>query len=106
AQVNILDSQINDLQAAVDWLFDQRGRMEEHIRQHEAILSPAHRLPSEILCEIFAYMLPSTAHVGGKDIEKSPWYLRHVSRDWRAAAIAHGPLWSSIQVHFVCRHLQ
>ncbi|KAJ6580254.1 hypothetical protein B0H10DRAFT_1689811, partial [Mycena sp. CBHHK59/15] len=102
AQVNILNNQISDLQAVVARLVDRRNRMEEHIRQHASILSPVRRLSPEILCEIFAFTLPYTAHVGGhgKDVEKSPWYLGHVSRDWRTIAIAYGSLWSSVEVHF------
>ncbi|KAJ6609805.1 hypothetical protein B0H10DRAFT_1735354, partial [Mycena sp. CBHHK59/15] len=101
AQVNLLNCQISAVQATVARLVDQCDRVKQRIRQHTSILSPIRRLPPEILCEIFALMLPfNTAHVSGQLVGKSPWYLGHISRPWRAVATAHEPLWSFIRAHF------
>ncbi|KAJ7152855.1 hypothetical protein C8R46DRAFT_1006722, partial [Mycena filopes] len=72
---------------------------EKILKEYRAVLHPVRRIPPEILCEIFAWMLPPTRVVQRHTVQVAPWTLGHVCRYWRAAALAHAPLWTSILVY-------
>ncbi|KAJ7677038.1 hypothetical protein DFH06DRAFT_617394 [Mycena polygramma] len=94
-QLQAVDSQIADLEATLAQLLQKRLQIAEHVRQHRAILSPVRRTPPELLGDIFALTLSSHKH--------PPWYLGHVCRSWRLAALTYPHLWSSIALHHSSR---
>ncbi|KAJ7360978.1 hypothetical protein DFH08DRAFT_732498 [Mycena albidolilacea] len=65
-----------------------------------SILSPLRRIPPEILAHIFLLSLPSISDTRNEPwdiyLERSPWVLTHVSRRWRAVALASPALWCRI----------
>ncbi|KAJ7877496.1 hypothetical protein B0H13DRAFT_2200559, partial [Mycena leptocephala] len=97
-RVDTLDVQIQALHTSLAELLQRRDGKAEHVRQHRVIISPVRRVPQELICEIFAL----TLSYGRLDDEgralQPPWYLGHICRSWRHAALSFGPLWSSITI--------
>ncbi|KAJ7120012.1 hypothetical protein C8R46DRAFT_1364775 [Mycena filopes] len=62
--------------------------------------SPAvHRVPPEVICEVFALTMPyGTQRLGRHETERPPWQLGHICRLWRDTALAYPPLWSTISL--------
>ncbi|KAJ7447246.1 hypothetical protein FB451DRAFT_1054543 [Mycena latifolia] len=62
--------------------------------------SPIRRIPTEILTHIFMLSKPSIMDAREMDwykaLQGSPWVLGHISRHWRAVALASPTLWTSI----------
>ncbi|KAJ7133988.1 hypothetical protein C8R43DRAFT_1205530 [Mycena crocata] len=75
-------------------LVGARDILRNQVQSYTGILSAVWRIPSEILCYIFALTLPH----GGDSVPTPPWHLEWISRRWRACAIAYGPLWASIYI--------
>ncbi|KAJ7689166.1 hypothetical protein B0H17DRAFT_643487 [Mycena rosella] len=61
--------------------------------------APISRLPTEILHEIFsmAAAVPSE-ELATLASDYAPWVLGHVCERWRAAAISHASIWSTISI--------
>ncbi|KAJ6476394.1 hypothetical protein C8R45DRAFT_378831 [Mycena sanguinolenta] len=61
--------------------------------------SVLHRVPPEVVCEIFALSLCPEA---GQDEDafgkKPPWQLGHICQSWRFAALGYPPLWNVITI--------
>ncbi|KAJ7622577.1 hypothetical protein DFH06DRAFT_1340756 [Mycena polygramma] len=75
AHLRDLDAQIRDLQATLaDWV-QVRNDAAEHARQHQSILSPVRRLPSELVCEIFLLAWSTTPSKAEATLKEPPWYL-------------------------------
>ena len=81
-----------------------RAELEEnsvHVRgsllAHQALTSPARRIPPEVLGEVFSHCLPKTPYLTPKDVE-SPMVLTQVCRHWRAVAMTTPRLWSSLSI--------
>ncbi|KAF7335673.1 F-box domain-containing protein [Mycena venus] len=94
-QLDDLEIQIRNLEAALAKLIQRRDEIAEHVRQHRVILNPIRRFPPELLCEIFALTL---CDVSGEDEipDQPPWYLGQICRSWRLSALAYPNLWTSI----------
>ncbi|KAK7057996.1 F-box domain-containing protein [Favolaschia claudopus] len=58
-----------------------------------------HRIPTELICEIFTLTLPFSRRVGDRFVEQAPWLLGHICQEWRATAIACPLLWSTITLY-------
>ncbi|KAJ6506278.1 hypothetical protein C8R47DRAFT_112426 [Mycena vitilis] len=94
AQIGALQAQIRHLQTTLEQCQRRRGEVSETVRQHQSILSPIRRVPSELICEIFSWTW------SGK---KTPWNLGHICRSWRQHAVSYPLLWTFIAVY--CSHL-
>ncbi|KAJ7677089.1 hypothetical protein DFH06DRAFT_1034442, partial [Mycena polygramma] len=94
-QLQVVDSQITDLEATLAQLVQKRTQIAERVRQHRAIVSPVRRTPPELLGDIFALMLSSRKHL--------PSYFGQICRSWRLAALAYPLLWSSITLRHSSR---
>ncbi|KAJ7157414.1 hypothetical protein C8R46DRAFT_425278 [Mycena filopes] len=98
------------IQVIIDILTRNRGdcagreaedldKAEQTLKEYRAVLSAVRRVPAEIICEIFAWMLPHTQVVQHQTVQVAPWMFGHVCRYWRAAALAYAPLWTSVLVY-------
>ncbi|KAJ7058910.1 hypothetical protein C8F01DRAFT_1147489 [Mycena amicta] len=65
------------------------------LRKYRAILSPARRLPPEIICDILRCSLPGD-YVSGARQSSPPWTLGHICHSWRITALGYSFLWSFI----------
>ncbi|KAJ7612039.1 hypothetical protein DFH06DRAFT_1243914 [Mycena polygramma] len=98
-RVASFDTQIETLKGALAQLVLNREARVKSIHQYRGILSPLRRLPSELLCEIFAITVSSERAAQNTDSSmRSPWYLSAVCRFWRTSALEYAPLWSFITV--------
>ncbi|KAJ7909380.1 hypothetical protein B0H13DRAFT_2661494 [Mycena leptocephala] len=92
AQISTFKAQIRDLQVTLAQFVKRRGEIATHVHQHRGIVSPIRRLPLELICEILTLV-----HGDLWDVEKKPlWYLGHICRSWRHAALSCASLWSCI----------
>ncbi|KAJ6595058.1 hypothetical protein DFH09DRAFT_1136094 [Mycena vulgaris] len=99
-RLNALNAQIDSLQETLAQLIQQRDEAAESIRDYKTVMSPLRRVPSELLCEIFLLTSPHTRLIGGKPTKQPPWYIGHVCRLWRHAALSYPLLWTNIEIHF------
>ncbi|KAJ6506070.1 hypothetical protein DFH09DRAFT_1375142 [Mycena vulgaris] len=65
-----LDDEINELQKALEKLTDERDRFSAHVDAHRALISPARRLPLDIIQEIFTACIPMHRN------------CKHIHLDW------------------------
>ncbi|KAJ7736690.1 hypothetical protein B0H16DRAFT_1425616 [Mycena metata] len=94
SQVDMLSSQIYNLQVKLNQLLRRRDDVANNVHRHQAILSSIRRIPPELLCGIFLMTLDSN-----EDAAKNPpWYLGQICRAWRHSALSFPILWSSITV--------
>ncbi|KAJ7888291.1 hypothetical protein B0H13DRAFT_1888466 [Mycena leptocephala] len=95
--LDTLDVQIEALHTSIAELLQMRDGKAEHVRQHRAIISPIRRVPQELVCEILALTLSRDKRDEDRALQP-PWYLGHICRSWRHAALSFGSLWSSITI--------
>ncbi|KIM41496.1 hypothetical protein M413DRAFT_72067, partial [Hebeloma cylindrosporum] len=77
----------------------KRQRLQETINDHNIILSPARRLPRDVLHEIFLHCLP-VHHNPVIKSSQAPLLLTQICSSWRAIALSSPRLWSKIHVPF------
>ncbi|KAJ7161773.1 hypothetical protein C8R43DRAFT_991464 [Mycena crocata] len=62
-------------------------------------LDSSRRFPPEILCQIFDLTLPHTRRIHETaEQPTAPWRLGFVCKQWRACALDHRRLWSSVHI--------
>ncbi|KAJ7106998.1 hypothetical protein C8R44DRAFT_555725, partial [Mycena epipterygia] len=87
--------EISRLRDALKQLIRKRDGLTELIDCHLALVSPARRLPQDILQEIFTACLPSQG-LATMDSSESPLLISHVCSAWRRLALAMPRLWASL----------
>ncbi|KAJ6492553.1 hypothetical protein C8R47DRAFT_1070589 [Mycena vitilis] len=101
-RLDAFNAQIDSLHATLAQLTRRRDETAEYVRQHRAVISPLRRMPPELLCEIFEL---AWRNEDDEDRTRTavppPWYLGHISRSWRDAAVPYAPLWCSISITFI-----
>ncbi|KAJ7173437.1 hypothetical protein C8R46DRAFT_115013, partial [Mycena filopes] len=97
-----IDDEILRLRGKLERLAEERLSVSKYRAQHRAILSPLRRMPPEILGHIFSSTLlaPHKALETVVSVEESPWSLSHVSRYWRAVALAESSMWSIVVMDY------
>ncbi|KAK7470066.1 hypothetical protein VKT23_001504 [Stygiomarasmius scandens] len=104
-----LDSEISRLEAALFSLKQERNAVQQLIDAHKALLSPARRLPPDILSQIFVRCLPEDRNAT-RSLTDAPLSLGRVCRLWRQVASVTPHLWTSIHIalpenvdiHYLC----
>ncbi|KAJ6561963.1 hypothetical protein B0H19DRAFT_916080, partial [Mycena capillaripes] len=94
-ELSLLDEEIDRMQRGLDQLKTRREILATDINAHLALLSPVHRLPDDIIREIFVSSLPHT-HNAIMASREAPLLLCHVSSGWRNIALSMPRLWSSL----------
>ncbi|ESK95825.1 hypothetical protein Moror_12437 [Moniliophthora roreri MCA 2997] len=90
-QVRLLNEKISQLQA-------QRDKLQSFIDCHRVLLSPARRIPRDIISEVFLHCLP-TDSLPVRSIGEAPLLLTTICRSWREIALTTPRLWRAF--HFV-----
>ncbi|KAJ7749631.1 hypothetical protein B0H16DRAFT_1888046 [Mycena metata] len=90
-----LDTQIQELRVALARLVQRREASANVVLRHQAITSAVRRVPSELVCQIFALTLSNNEEGGTKN---PPWQLGHICRSWRRCALDYSPLWNHIEI--------
>ncbi|KAJ7437731.1 hypothetical protein FB451DRAFT_1108058 [Mycena latifolia] len=92
-----LDHRMADLQKMLDTLADERARLSTYVDAHKALISPARRLPLDILQEIFVACLPTHRNCAMSAVE-APVLLGRVCSSWRSISLSTPRLWSRVHV--------
>ncbi|KAJ7131065.1 hypothetical protein C8R44DRAFT_774345 [Mycena epipterygia] len=85
-----LDSIIQDLAS-------QRDKLVHYIDSHKALISPARRLPRDIVQEIFIACLP-THRNPAMSCSEAPLLLGRICSGWRTIALSTSALWASLHI--------
>ncbi|KAK0443991.1 uncharacterized protein EV420DRAFT_1019128 [Desarmillaria tabescens] len=90
-----------ELNVAIAKLEAERARIQEISSQYDTVLSPARRVPLEILTEIFLYAVETNpSFYNTFNLATEPWSLSQVCRTWRVAALNFCPsIWNSMSIH-------
>ena len=97
SELSRLETEIDRHQAIIDDLNEQRDKAKKIVDAHRALLSPARRLPPEIVQEIFVRCLPTT-HNPAKSTTVAPLLLGRICSAWRNISLSTPRLWSSIHL--------
>lgn len=101
-----IDSQIILTQKILDGLVRDREQVQRDLDDHQIILSPARRLPNDVLTEIFLGCVEELGDLDSSNAPSTlgsqgmPWCLAQVSHRWRAVALSFPKLWSTIRIKF------
>ncbi|KAJ7718625.1 hypothetical protein B0H16DRAFT_1608818 [Mycena metata] len=97
-----LESQIASVDEAAVFLSRRRTELLQSIRKVQTLRRPIHRLPPEILQEIFTFAVSAAFHFG--DISEvappvykfAPWLLTRVCHHWSTVALQTPTLWAMV----------
>ncbi|KAJ6478820.1 hypothetical protein C8R47DRAFT_1219364 [Mycena vitilis] len=78
-------------------LVDQRDNLGAYVAAHRALVSPARRLPLDILREIFAARLPTHRNCV-MSASEAPVLLGRISSAWRAISLSTPQLWARLHI--------
>ncbi|KAJ7500309.1 hypothetical protein B0H11DRAFT_804917 [Mycena galericulata] len=92
-----LTQEINRLQSLLEELTKRRDHLNHFIDSHLALVSPARRLPDDVVREIFVAALPSDRNAIMSE-EEAPLLLSHISQGWRNLALSTPRLWSNLHI--------
>ncbi|KAJ7704175.1 hypothetical protein B0H16DRAFT_1638072 [Mycena metata] len=92
-----LDDEIARLQKALDELAAERAKLVGHVEAHLALISPARRLPPDLLGEVFVACLPKHRNCAMSATE-APVLLGRVCSSWRTISLSTPRLWSSLHI--------
>ncbi|KAJ3527443.1 hypothetical protein NMY22_g9788 [Coprinellus aureogranulatus] len=97
SELSTLDSEIQQLQQALDTCRARQRKLGDAVQAHKSLLSPIRRLPEELLQQIF--LLCRTAHrMPLLSQDEAPLLLTRICRDWRNLALSTPALWDSIHI--------
>jgi hypothetical protein len=97
AKLTDLEIEINRVEEIYSSLTEQRQVLLAEIEGYHNLISPARRLPIDILQEIFLHTLPTT-HNALMDSYDCPLLLTQICNGWRRIALSTPQLWSSIHI--------
>ena len=97
AKLADIDVEINRIQEIYSNLMEQRQALLAEIEGYQNLISPARRVPIDVLQEIFLHTLP-TGHNALIDPHECPLLLTRICSGWRRIALSTPQLWSSIHV--------
>ncbi|KAJ6524682.1 hypothetical protein DFH09DRAFT_1189251 [Mycena vulgaris] len=92
-----LNDEISRMQKLLNELTQKRDALDDFIAAHLAMVSPARRLPEDIIRDVFVACLPS--HRNPFIISnESPLLLCQICSDWRRLALSTPRLWAAVHV--------
>ncbi|KAJ7153658.1 hypothetical protein C8R46DRAFT_1119488 [Mycena filopes] len=92
-----LDNEIALLQSSLGRLIEKRQELKAFVDSHLSLLSPARRLPSDVLAEIFKACLPPDRNAVMSGAQ-SPLLLCQICQAWRNLALSIPRLWTSLHI--------
>ena len=92
-----VEAEIQRLDELMQTMKMKRQSIQKIIDDHNIILSPARRLPSDVLHEIFFHCLP-THHNPVMNSSESPLLLTRICSSWRAIALSSPRIWSKVYI--------
>ncbi|KAJ7796603.1 hypothetical protein B0H14DRAFT_3887489 [Mycena olivaceomarginata] len=92
-----LDEMIADLQKTIDKLVEERDGLGIYVDAHKALISPARRLPLDIVQEIFVACLPTHRNCV-MSASEAPVLLGRICSSWRALSLTTPRLWANLHI--------
>ncbi|KAJ7892797.1 hypothetical protein B0H14DRAFT_2335064 [Mycena olivaceomarginata] len=80
-------------------LSSQRDQIQDYIGSHKALISHPHRLPVDILREIFVACLPVDRNTM-MSAREAPLLLGRICSAWRSIVLTTPRLWASLHASF------
>ncbi|KAJ7622061.1 hypothetical protein FB45DRAFT_798197 [Roridomyces roridus] len=96
-EVDKLTQEITELQSLLDTASKRRADLQDFMEEHTALLSPARRLPDDIVRVIFLASLPETRN-SALVSEESPLLVSQICSAWRNIALSTPRLWAAIYI--------
>lgn len=101
-EIENLEAEIARIQSKLALLQGRLSRRKKDVEDYATVLSPARRIPSDLLSEIFrwctAHDFESDRSGSSLDPTEMHWILPQVSRQWRSAALSCPQIWSTIRI--------
>ncbi|KAJ7486604.1 hypothetical protein FB451DRAFT_1227631 [Mycena latifolia] len=92
-----LSNEISRMQKLIDELTQKRAALDDFINAHLAMVSPARRVPDDIVCAIFVACLPSLRNPIITS-DEPPLLLCQICSPWRRLALSTPRLWAAVHV--------
>ncbi|KAJ7512710.1 hypothetical protein B0H11DRAFT_2182090 [Mycena galericulata] len=92
-----LDKEIAELQNTINKLIEERETLGAHVQAHAALISPARRLPLDIIQEIFVACLPTHRNCV-MSAREAPVLLGRICSSWRTISLSTPRLWASLHI--------
>ncbi|KAJ7728927.1 hypothetical protein DFH07DRAFT_850609 [Mycena maculata] len=92
-----LDEAIIEMQKALDKLTQERDTLGAYVHAHNALISPARRLPLDIIQEIFTACLPTHRNCV-MSASEAPVLLGRICSAWREISLSTPRLWASLHL--------
>ncbi|KAF7343300.1 hypothetical protein MVEN_01762300 [Mycena venus] len=89
--------ELSRLDALIRDLSDQREKTLAYIAAHKVLLSPARRLPRDVVQEIFLACLPTDRNAV-LSAREAPLMLGRICSAWRTLALSTPALWASLHI--------
>ncbi|KAJ7618104.1 hypothetical protein DFH06DRAFT_1144938 [Mycena polygramma] len=89
--------EVSRLEALIQDLSDQRQKTLDYIAAHEALVSPARRMPQDVVQEVFLACLP-TQRNSVMSTKDAPLLLARICSAWRTLALSTPALWASLHI--------
>jgi len=93
-----LDAEILRVKGILNDMYEQRNGLRHRLESHRALLSPARRLPRDVIEEIFLQCIPVSRNPGIVSGE-APLLLGQICSAWRLISITTPRLWSRIHLN-------
>ena len=92
-----IETEIQRLRKLMETMNIKRQSIQKIIDNHNMILSPARRLPRDVLHEIFLHCLPTNRNPTA-EYSESPLLLTRICSSWRAIALSSPRMWSKVHI--------
>ncbi|KAJ7512683.1 hypothetical protein B0H11DRAFT_2267760 [Mycena galericulata] len=92
-----LDDEITELQNTLNKLIEERETLGAYVQAHSALISPARRLPLDIIQEIFVACLPAHRNCD-MSAREAPMLLGRICSTWRTISLSTPRLWASLHI--------
>ncbi|KAJ7662947.1 hypothetical protein B0H17DRAFT_1093024 [Mycena rosella] len=92
-----LSAEISRMKKLLDELTEKRDALDNFIAAHSALISPARRLPEDIVRDIFVACLPSNRNALILS-DEAPLLLCQICSAWRQLALLTPRLWASVHI--------
>jgi hypothetical protein len=92
-----VEAELQRLGELMETMKTRRQSIQKIIDDHNIILSPARRLPPDVLHEIFFHCLP-ILHNPVMKYSESPLLLTRICSSWRAVALSSPRIWSKVYI--------
>ncbi|KAJ6514767.1 hypothetical protein DFH09DRAFT_1288020 [Mycena vulgaris] len=92
-----LDDEISDLQKAIEKVTAERDSLNGYVEPYKALISPARRLPLDILEAIFVVCMPTHRNCV-MSAHEAPVLLGRICSAWRTISFSTPRLWSRLHI--------